>query len=202
MMAALLFAAHPVHSEAVQNITGRAEPLMALFFLLGFVVYAAVVIHDRPPPPPPLPNNNTTTTTATTTTTTNNNNNDNNRGSSNDAAADTDDATTTTPSWWILPVLRRRQGGAAAAAAAATVPEAVAARARVAAVPSLAQFVAMALTMACTVLALLSKEMGITLPMLCSFWDFSSCSGSVCGTLTCSARPTPSLASTQRWQTS
>jgi hypothetical protein len=173
MMAALLFAAHPVHSEAVQNITGRAEPLMALFFLLGFVVYAAVVIHDRPPPPPPLPNNNTTTTTATTTTTTNNNNNDNNRGSSNDAAADTDDATTTTPSWWNTTSITTTT----TAAPPPQQPPLLSLRrwlpARaVAAVPSLAQFVAMALTMACTVLALLSKEMGITLPMLCSFWDF------------------------------
>ena len=35
--AALLFALHPVHVEAVQQIVGRAELLMALFFLLGFL---------------------------------------------------------------------------------------------------------------------------------------------------------------------
>eukprot|EP00656_Telonema_subtile_P015722 TRINITY_DN18272_c0_g1_i1.p1 TRINITY_DN18272_c0_g1~~TRINITY_DN18272_c0_g1_i1.p1 ORF type:complete len:217 (+),score=39.16 TRINITY_DN18272_c0_g1_i1:92-742(+) len=35
----LLFATHPVHSEAVSNITGRAELLCALFYLLGFLVY-------------------------------------------------------------------------------------------------------------------------------------------------------------------
>ena len=38
--AALLFAVHPVHVEAVQQIVGRAELLMTLFFLLGFLGYA------------------------------------------------------------------------------------------------------------------------------------------------------------------
>ena len=62
LLTALIFAAHPVHSEvrryltnipsvkftnvvmqAVQNITGRAEVLMALFFLSGFTIYASLV---------------------------------------------------------------------------------------------------------------------------------------------------------------
>ena len=41
---ALLFAVHPVHPEAVQQIVGRAELLMALFFLLGFLGYASVAV--------------------------------------------------------------------------------------------------------------------------------------------------------------
>ncbi|MCP5463206.1 MAG: tetratricopeptide repeat protein [bacterium] len=36
---ALLFAAHPVHTEAVTGIVGRAEVLMALFFLLGWLLF-------------------------------------------------------------------------------------------------------------------------------------------------------------------
>jgi len=40
-MTALLFAAHPIHAEAVSNITGRAEEMCSLFFMLGFVAYAS-----------------------------------------------------------------------------------------------------------------------------------------------------------------
>lgn len=40
-LTALLFAAHPIHTEAVSNITGRAEEMCSFFFLLGFVIYAA-----------------------------------------------------------------------------------------------------------------------------------------------------------------
>lgn len=36
----LLFAVHPVHSEAVAGIVGRAEILAALLFLLSFIFYA------------------------------------------------------------------------------------------------------------------------------------------------------------------
>ena len=43
---ALLFAAHPIHSEAVQNITGRAELLMAFSCLLGFVGYAVATMAE------------------------------------------------------------------------------------------------------------------------------------------------------------
>jgi tetratricopeptide (TPR) repeat protein len=38
--AGLLFAAHPVHSEAVCNVVGRAELLAGLFFLLSFQAYS------------------------------------------------------------------------------------------------------------------------------------------------------------------
>lgn len=40
-MTALFFAAHPIHTEAVSNITGRAEGMCSFFFMLGFVLYAA-----------------------------------------------------------------------------------------------------------------------------------------------------------------
>ena len=42
----LLFAAHPVHVEAVANVAGRAELLSALFALLTFVGFATA----HPPP--------------------------------------------------------------------------------------------------------------------------------------------------------
>ena len=45
--AALLFAVHPVHVEAVQQVVGRAELLMALFFLLGFLGYASLAVGRR-----------------------------------------------------------------------------------------------------------------------------------------------------------
>ena len=38
-LAGVLFAVHPIHSEAVSNVTGRAEVLSALFYLLGFLVH-------------------------------------------------------------------------------------------------------------------------------------------------------------------
>ena len=38
-LSAILFAVHPVHVEAVQNIVGRAELMMALFYLSGFLCY-------------------------------------------------------------------------------------------------------------------------------------------------------------------
>ena len=38
-LAMFLFAVHPVHVEAVQNIVGRAEVLMSLLYLSGFVLY-------------------------------------------------------------------------------------------------------------------------------------------------------------------
>ncbi|KAK3256699.1 hypothetical protein CYMTET_34178 [Cymbomonas tetramitiformis] len=39
--AAFLFAVHPIHAEAVANITGRAEVLCALFYFLGFLCYSS-----------------------------------------------------------------------------------------------------------------------------------------------------------------
>lgn len=44
---ALLFATHPVHVEAVQQVVGRAELLMALFFLLGFLGYSSLAVGRR-----------------------------------------------------------------------------------------------------------------------------------------------------------
>jgi hypothetical protein len=38
-MAALFFATHPVHTEAIANTTGRADVLCAVFFFLGFICY-------------------------------------------------------------------------------------------------------------------------------------------------------------------
>ncbi|XP_075739549.1 protein O-mannosyl-transferase TMTC1-like isoform X2 [Rhipicephalus microplus] len=38
-LAAMLFAAHPVHTEAVSSIVGRAEVLCCLFFLLSLLCY-------------------------------------------------------------------------------------------------------------------------------------------------------------------
>lgn len=40
LLAALLFAAHPMHCEAVSNVSGRAELLCLTFFMLGFLLYA------------------------------------------------------------------------------------------------------------------------------------------------------------------
>jgi hypothetical protein len=39
LVAALIFATHPVHAESVSNITGRAEVLSGLFYALGFLLY-------------------------------------------------------------------------------------------------------------------------------------------------------------------
>ncbi|KAM3861742.1 protein O-mannosyl-transferase TMTC4 [Diretmus argenteus] len=39
LLAALLFAAHPVHTESVAGIVGRADLLCALFFQLSFLTY-------------------------------------------------------------------------------------------------------------------------------------------------------------------
>ena len=36
----VLFAAHPIHTEAVSNITGRAELLMSFFYLTGLLIFA------------------------------------------------------------------------------------------------------------------------------------------------------------------
>ncbi len=41
LAAALLFAAHPIHTEAVANLAGRADLLSALFALLAFLAHAS-----------------------------------------------------------------------------------------------------------------------------------------------------------------
>lgn len=38
-LTALLFATHPIHTDAIDSIVGRAEALYALFYLLGFLAY-------------------------------------------------------------------------------------------------------------------------------------------------------------------
>lgn len=47
LLAALLFAAHPVHSEAVTYICGRSSALMTLFYLAGLLAYARGRAHDN-----------------------------------------------------------------------------------------------------------------------------------------------------------
>ncbi|KAM4012885.1 protein O-mannosyl-transferase TMTC1-like, partial [Anomaloglossus baeobatrachus] len=46
---ALLFAVHPVHTEAVAGIVGRADVMSCLLFLLAFLCYIRSV-EDNPPP--------------------------------------------------------------------------------------------------------------------------------------------------------
>ena len=52
-LSALLFAVHPVHAEAVQNLVGRAELMMATLFLSGFLSYARIAA-NAPPAASPL----------------------------------------------------------------------------------------------------------------------------------------------------
>ena len=40
LLSGLVFAAHPIHTEAVDNVAGRAELLAAVFALLSFVAFA------------------------------------------------------------------------------------------------------------------------------------------------------------------
>ena len=47
LMAGILFGIHPVHAEAVSNITSRGELLMTFFYLLAFLSYAK---HIQPKP--------------------------------------------------------------------------------------------------------------------------------------------------------
>ena len=42
-LASLFFAVHPVHVEAVQNIVGRAELMMSILFLSGFLIYVHAI---------------------------------------------------------------------------------------------------------------------------------------------------------------
>uniref|UniRef100_A0A7S4BM56 DUF1736 domain-containing protein n=1 Tax=Chrysotila carterae TaxID=13221 RepID=A0A7S4BM56_CHRCT len=51
-VAAMLFAVHPVHCEAVQNMVGRAEVFMAFFYMLGFIAYAHLLLGRGPLAPP------------------------------------------------------------------------------------------------------------------------------------------------------
>ncbi|XP_071198064.1 protein O-mannosyl-transferase TMTC4 isoform X1 [Salvelinus alpinus] len=47
LLAGLLFAAHPVHTESVAGIVGRADLLCALFFQLSFLTYCKAFRGDR-----------------------------------------------------------------------------------------------------------------------------------------------------------
>jgi protein O-mannosyl-transferase len=49
ILAGLLFAVHPIHTEAVAGIVGRADVLACLFFLLSFRSYA-IYCHFRDQP--------------------------------------------------------------------------------------------------------------------------------------------------------
>ncbi|XP_072045716.1 protein O-mannosyl-transferase TMTC3-like [Amphiura filiformis] len=46
-MAAVLFAVHPIHTEAVTGVVGRAELLSCLFSLIAFLSYAKSTRHHR-----------------------------------------------------------------------------------------------------------------------------------------------------------
>ena len=35
----MLFASHPIHTEAISSIVGRAEPLSCIFVLIGLIIY-------------------------------------------------------------------------------------------------------------------------------------------------------------------
>lgn len=45
----LIFAIHPVHAEAVSNVTSRGELLMTFFFLVGFLSYANFIPTEKTP---------------------------------------------------------------------------------------------------------------------------------------------------------
>lgn len=39
LVSSLLFAVHPIHTEAVTGVVGRAETLSSVFFLFAFISY-------------------------------------------------------------------------------------------------------------------------------------------------------------------
>lgn len=45
--AALLFAVHPIHTEAVTGVVGRAETLSSVFFLSAFIFYCKAARRPR-----------------------------------------------------------------------------------------------------------------------------------------------------------
>ena len=49
LLTALLFAVHPIHTEVVASIIGRAESLATFFVLISWVLYIKVRSSDRPP---------------------------------------------------------------------------------------------------------------------------------------------------------
>lgn len=48
-MAAILFVVHPIHTEAVCNLVGRAELLMSIFALGAFLIYPKLDECERSP---------------------------------------------------------------------------------------------------------------------------------------------------------
>lgn len=49
LMSGLLFAVHPIHTEAVSGIVGRADVLAGIFFLLSFISYFRSLELDKQP---------------------------------------------------------------------------------------------------------------------------------------------------------
>ena len=49
LITGIVFALHPVHAEAVSNVTSRGELLMTLFFLVGFLSYANFIPTEKSP---------------------------------------------------------------------------------------------------------------------------------------------------------
>ncbi|MBZ0166048.1 MAG: glycosyltransferase family 39 protein, partial [Candidatus Omnitrophica bacterium] len=47
LLAGLVFLVHPVHNEAVTYVSGRAEPLVAIFMLLTFILYLGYLEKGR-----------------------------------------------------------------------------------------------------------------------------------------------------------
>lgn len=47
LLSGMAFATHPIHTDAVSSIVGRAEPLSAMFAMVSFLVYAASVNKNK-----------------------------------------------------------------------------------------------------------------------------------------------------------
>jgi tetratricopeptide (TPR) repeat protein len=47
VLSSLLFATHPIHTDAIDSIVGRAEGLYALFYLMSFLAYVRCASPDR-----------------------------------------------------------------------------------------------------------------------------------------------------------
>lgn len=46
-VSAMLFAVHPIHTEAVTGVVGRAETLSSVFFLAAFLFYSKATKRKR-----------------------------------------------------------------------------------------------------------------------------------------------------------
>ena len=47
VIAGIFFALHPIHTEAVSSVVGRAETLSACFFCLAYLVYSRVALQPN-----------------------------------------------------------------------------------------------------------------------------------------------------------